>query len=120
MFVPVPLRLTGWMHSGYPIMAYMSEGDYLNLPKWIGRDNGWGWFHELGKSDRGLFRAGWKVGTTRIGGAVQGSADSLRESSLRESPDVGTRLTGTGVRCKFSQRNKFVSGCEYVSIGRQR
>jgi hypothetical protein len=72
MFVPVPLCLAGWMHSGYPIMAYMSEGDRLNLPKWIGRDNGWGWFHELGKSDRGLFRAAWKVGTTRIGGGCAG------------------------------------------------
>jgi hypothetical protein len=23
--------------------------DQMNLPKWIGRDNGWGFFHELGE-----------------------------------------------------------------------
>lgn len=40
----------GWMHNGYPIMAYQSEADRLQLPKWIGRDDGWGWFHELGES----------------------------------------------------------------------
>ena len=33
----------------YCLQAYQSEADRLNLPKWIGRDNGWGWFHELGE-----------------------------------------------------------------------
>jgi hypothetical protein len=42
----------GWMHSGYPIMAYTDPGvaSRLNLPNWIGRDNSWGPFHELGEA----------------------------------------------------------------------
>jgi hypothetical protein len=64
--VLVPLCVTGWMHAGYPIMAFMSEADRLNLPKWIGRDNGWGWFHELGKSDGGAYQTVGKVSTTTV------------------------------------------------------
>lgn len=41
----------GWMHSGYPIMAYTDPevASQLNLPNWIGRTNAWGFFHELGE-----------------------------------------------------------------------
>lgn len=39
----------GWMHSGYPIMAYQSvSSDQVSLSYQQG-DEGWGPFHELGQ-----------------------------------------------------------------------